>query len=271
MKNSLRLISTVTLSLVALIVMLVFSGQAFAESSKDSDQLFDYIKGELVVSIEEDSDNKSIQSTDKLIRESAQLEKIGFQIVDSLLASEQSDSQFMSDDFKRDVVDQMGLVYLVEYSGEKYEDFEKAKEELEIALEDLGLKVRYIQGNYTMQAIEKAPEDFSPAMHPNQRWHYDMIKAPEAWTITPGSHHTRVAVLDTSIDSNHPSLRNLVNTSLGRSFVGGNTGDVNGHGTHVAGTIASYGSVSGVMQDATLIPVKVLNDSGSGSMFGIQQ
>src|SRR5699024_2569630 len=41
--------------------------------------------------------------------------------------------------------------------------------------------------------------------------------------------------------------------------------------THVAGTIASYGSVSGVMQDATLIPVKVLNDSGSGSMFGIQQ
>lgn len=271
MKNSLRLISTVTLSLVALIVMLVFSGQAFAESSKDSDQLFDYIKGELVVSIEEDSDNKSIQSTDKLIRESAQLEKIGFQIVDSLLASEQSDSQFMSDDFKRDVVDQMGLVYLVEYSGEKYEDFEKAKEELEIALEDLGLKVRYIQGNYTMQAIEKAPEDFSPAMHPNQRWHYDMIKAPEAWTITPGSHHTRVAVLDTGIDSNHPSLRNLVNTSLGRSFVGGNTGDVNGHGTHVAGTIASYGSVSGVMQDATLIPVKVLNDSGSGSMFGIQQ
>src|SRR5699024_11182163 len=141
-------------------------------------QLFDYIKGELVVSIEEDSDNKSIQSTDKLIRESAQLEKIGFQIVDSLLASEQSDSQFMSDDFKWDVVDHMWLFYLVACSCEKYEDFEKAKEELEIALEDLGLKVRYIQGNYTMQAIEKAPEDFSPAMHPNQRWHYDMIKAP---------------------------------------------------------------------------------------------
>jgi subtilisin family serine protease len=59
--------------------------------------------------------------------------------------------------------------------------------------------------------------------------------------------------------------------SLAKSFVGGTTMDVQKHGTHVSGTIASYGEVSGVMQNASIIPVKVLGDNGSGSMYGIQQ
>ncbi|MDY0394553.1 S8 family peptidase [Virgibacillus halophilus] len=123
-----------------------------------------------------------------------------------------------------------------------------------------------------MHTLEAAPEKTSPmSVHPNQQWNYNMIKAPEAWEVTPGSSSTKIAVLDTGIDSNHPNLKNLVNTSLGKSFVGGTTSDGNGHGTHVSGTIASYGNVSGVMQEATLIPVKVLSDSGSGSMYGIQQ
>src|SRR4029079_18437525 len=40
------------------------------------------------------------------------------------------------------------------------------------------------------------------------------------------------------------------------------TGDCNGHGTHVAGTIA--GRTYGVAKAATVIPVRVLDCSGSG-------
>jgi len=269
-KKTLRSICIVALFLLAL--TLAFSGQVVAESSEESGELFEYIKGEIVVSVEKDSDIASIQGTDEAIRKSTLLKQSGFQVVDSLLDSNQPDSsQAMGNDFKSDVVEKMGLVYLVEYSDAKYKDIDKAKEELEESLKSLGLKVRYIQENYAMHALEAVPEEILPAMHPNQRWHYNMIRVPEAWGITPGSSSTRIAVLDTGIDSNHSSLKNLVNTSLGRSFVGGSTADVQGHGTHVAGTIASYGAVSGVMQNATLIPVKVLNDRGSGSMFGIQQ
>jgi oryzin len=55
--------------------------------------------------------------------------------------------------------------------------------------------------------------------------------------------------------------------SLGINIAGGSSGDGNGHGTHVAGTIGS--STYGVAKRATLVAVKVLNDSGSGTTSGV--
>lgn len=273
MKRSLKLMNRVVLFLAVFIGGFVFSGQAFAESASNSNSPFEYIKGQLVVSIDAHSHLESMQRADHTMLTSDQLEQSGFQVVDSLLDSIQSDpAQTMRNDFKLDVVDNMGLVYLIEYPESKYKNVDEAKEELEITLKDLGLDVRYVQGNYTMYALETAPELRSPtAIHPDQEWNYDMIKAPEAWEITPDSNNTRIAVLDTGIDHNHPSLSDFVHTSLGKSFVDDDPSDRNGHGTHVAGTVASYGDVSGVMENATLIPVKVLGDDGSGSMYGIQQ
>lgn len=77
-------------------------------------------------------------------------------------------------------------------------------------------------------------------------------------------------VIDTGIDLDHPDLN--VNTSYSRSFVGGNADDGNGHGTHVAGTIAAKNNtigVVGVAAGATVVAVKVLAANGSGSMSGI--
>jgi subtilisin family serine protease len=45
------------------------------------------------------------------------------------------------------------------------------------------------------------------------------------------------------------------------------TADCNGHGTHVAGTIA--GSTYGVARDALVVPVRVLDCRGSGSWSGV--
>ena len=75
-------------------------------------------------------------------------------------------------------------------------------------------------------------------------------------------------VIDTGIDYDHPDLN--VDTSRAVSFVsrGKNTADDgNGHGTHVAGTIAAKDNsidVVGVAAGATVIPVRVLDNSGSG-------
>jgi subtilisin family serine protease len=74
-----------------------------------------------------------------------------------------------------------------------------------------------------------------------------------------------VAVLDTGIDVDHPDL-NVVggrNCSTGQSY-----DDGNGHGSHVAGTIAAKddgNGVVGVAPGARLWAVRVLNKSGSGS------
>ena len=82
-------------------------------------------------------------------------------------------------------------------------------------------------------------------------------------------------VVDSGIDLDHPDLN--VDASRGfNAFTsgrdGGSTDDGNGHGTHVAGTIAAINNtigVIGVAPGATVIPVKVLDSRGSGSYSGV--
>jgi subtilisin family serine protease len=83
-----------------------------------------------------------------------------------------------------------------------------------------------------------------------------------------------VAVLDTGIDYDHPDLD--ANYLDGYDFVNGDADpiDDNGHGTHVAGTIAAEdddvaSSVVGVAPQARLIALKVLGASGTGSFSDV--
>ena len=79
-------------------------------------------------------------------------------------------------------------------------------------------------------------------------------------------------VIDSGIDLAHPDLN--VDLARSRSFLGGTTTpqDQNGHGTHVAGTIAAYDNaigVKGVAPGARVVSVRVLDRRGSGSNSGV--
>lgn len=95
-----------------------------------------------------------------------------------------------------------------------------------------------------------------------------LIAARRMWPSTRGQ-GTVVAVLDTGIDYQHPDLKN--NVIGGISFIPGekNYLDENGHGTHVAGSIAANGKILGVAPESKLLAVKVLNKFGFGSYQGI--
>ena len=79
-------------------------------------------------------------------------------------------------------------------------------------------------------------------------------------------------VIGSGIDLSHPDLN--VDRTRSRSFLGGTTTaqDQNGHGTHVAGTIAARDNtigVVGVAPGAPVVAVRVLDRRGSGSNSGV--
>lgn len=83
-----------------------------------------------------------------------------------------------------------------------------------------------------------------------------------------------VAVIDTGVDYTHPDLKD--NIIGGRNFTPEgfykNYMDLNGHGTHVAGTIAAAnnnGGIVGVAPEAKILALKVLDKHGSGSHWSI--
>lgn len=77
----------------------------------------------------------------------------------------------------------------------------------------------------------------------------------------------RAYVIDTGVLASHSDFSGRVSTGWSTLDNTTNTTDCNGHGTHVAGTIS--GTTFGVAKSATIVPVRVLDCAGSGSMSGV--
>lgn len=90
------------------------------------------------------------------------------------------------------------------------------------------------------------------------------------WGVTKvnggsGGGGIKVAVIDTGVYKDHPDLKaNIVGcVDAQTSSLRSRCPDGNGHGTHVAGTIAANGKIKGVAPAASIIAVKVCSDRGS--------
>lgn len=110
-----------------------------------------------------------------------------------------------------------------------------------------------------------------PAQERGIPWGVRQVKAPLVWGTTTGL-NVRVGVIDTGADYRHPDLAR----SLGRGINLINRAllpyDDNGHGTHIAATIAAAGGMrgmTGMAPRAVVHPVKAFDHNGSAYVSDI--
>jgi subtilisin family serine protease len=81
-----------------------------------------------------------------------------------------------------------------------------------------------------------------------------------------------VWIVDTGIDLSHPDLNIAIPLGFNAINPKYSPNDDNGHGTHVAGIVGAIDNsvgVVGVAANAPVVPIKVLNSSGSGTVSDI--
>jgi subtilisin family serine protease len=125
-----------------------------------------------------------------------------------------------------------------------------------------------------------APASATPSQ-PNDpafglQWNLPMVGAPSAWQVATGANVT-IAVVDSGVDLQHGDLQggkivghaDCVAHDPCRDNSPQDGQDDFGHGTHVAGIAAANTNngigVAGVAPDASILDVKVLDSTGSGS------
>jgi major intracellular serine protease len=102
-------------------------------------------------------------------------------------------------------------------------------------------------------------------------WEIKKFNIQDQWQRSRGENVT-IAVIDTGCDLDHPDLKDNIINGFNCIDPSKDPYDDNGHGTHVAGTIAASDNglgMVGISPKSKIIPVKALNAEGNGNINDI--
>jgi thermitase len=124
-------------------------------------------------------------------------------------------------------------------------------------------RVAYAEPDFMAEAVGSPDDPYF-----GLQWGLTKVEAPQAWEVTNGNSSINIAIVDTGVDLDHPDLADKLISNINLTNFG-NTDDVYGHGTHVAGIAAAMTDngvgVAGLGYTATIMNVKVLDDNGMGA------
>jgi subtilisin family serine protease len=112
--------------------------------------------------------------------------------------------------------------------------------------------------------VQTSDTQLSPVSWGLDRIDQRALPLDSSYTYPNRAQGVRAYVIDTGVRASHVQFGGRVAAGYDGVLDGNGTNDCNGHGTHVAGTIA--GVTAGVAKAATVVPVRVLGCNGSGWM-----
>lgn len=132
--------------------------------------------------------------------------------------------------------------------------------------------VKFAEPHYLyMQNQIDLPNDLLYQEH--YQWNFPVIRTEEGWRISKGNEEVVIAVVDTGVDLDHPDLKQRLTKGYNVLEDNDFPDDDNGHGTHVAGIIASETNnsegVAGLTWYNKIMPVKAVGAEGYGTSFDI--
>lgn len=180
--------------------------------------------------------------------------------------------------------DQCEGTYLIEFTtaGAKAVFDSARQDQLTTSLESMNLSAYELDGQELgllarTSAVTRIVGNTNVSIFGTQtgvEWHMDRIEEPtvnydgvyEFADDEVGAGVT-IYIVDTGVNPSHTQFTGRI--ASGYSAIGSqtNTDDCNGHGTHVAGLAA--GSSFGAAKQATIVPVRVLDCDGSGTLLGV--
>ncbi|MBT2684928.1 S8 family peptidase [Bacillus sp. ISL-37] len=132
--------------------------------------------------------------------------------------------------------------------------------------------IEYSEPNFILMQNEvSGPNDL--LYQENYQWNLPVIGTEQGWTVTRGTEEIEIAIVDTGVDLDHPDLRNRIVKGYNVINEKADPDDDNGHGTHVAGIIASETDnnegVAGMTWFSRIMPIKAMGAKGYGTTFDI--
>jgi subtilisin family serine protease len=124
--------------------------------------------------------------------------------------------------------------------------------------------VAYVQQNKTVHLVAT---QLNPPSWGLDRIDQRNLPLDNSYTYSTVASNVHAYIIDTGIRRTHTDLGGRAVSGVDEVTPGGTADDCNGHGTHVAGTVG--GSAYGVAKGVSLVAVRVLDCSGSGTTAGV--
>lgn len=110
----------------------------------------------------------------------------------------------------------------------------------------------------------------------SSQYYLDLSEFKAAWNITKCDGEVSIAILDTTISLSHPDLASNIDFDYAYDAIEDEQfssllDESTGHGTAVAGIASAIANnsigIAGCSYNATILPIRVLNDEGKGALF----